>query len=245
METPPVPTDRPFTLHGAGCSRAVLRRLEMAGAVRRLVRGVYAAATLDLTPEVRHAALDLVLPDRSVPVGVTAAWAHGLLEECPRVLSDHRAPLSMLEAALTVGPTHGLIVYDAALRAGLPHRELLQAVPVWQRNLAALADGRSPSAAESRLRQAWLQADLPTPFLGHEVPGVGVRTALAHPRREFAATVEPVPARLLAECRSRGWWITEVDADRVTSVSLDLLAGHLRREFHRQLLSQIEVSPAG
>lgn len=245
MGIPHVPTDRPFTLHGAGCSRAVLRRLQMAGEVRRVVRGVYAAVDLELTPEVRHAALELVLPAGASPMRDAAAWAHGLLEDCPRIEGAPQAPLTLLEAALAAGPTWGLIVYDAALRRGLAHLTLLEAAPPAQRNLVALADGRSPSAAESRLRQAWLGADLPTPFLGHEVPGVRVRTALAHPARAFAATVQPVPAALLEECRSHGWWLTEVDPDRALDTPLEALSGHLRREFHRQLLTQVDVSPAG
>ena len=149
-----VPDDRPFTLHGAGCSRAVLRRLQVSGEVVRVVRGVYARAGLDLTPEVRHAALALALPPGAVPVGVTAAWAHGLLDGCPRLESAHRKPIGLLEAAIAVGPESGLAVYDAALRRGLPHLALLRAVPPDQRGLVALADGRAACAAESRLRGA-------------------------------------------------------------------------------------------
>lgn len=242
-----VPEDRPFTLHGAGCSRAVLRRLQVSGEVRRIVRGVYAHAGLEVTAEVRHDALALVLPAGAVPVGVTAAWAHGLLESCPRMESAHRDPVDLLEAAVSVGPELGLVVYDAALRLGVPHLALLGAVQPDQRGRVALADGRAADAAESRLRQAWLAADLPTPTIGHRVPGPdGERVALAHPLRAFAVSAGRLAEGDGAACRKAGWWLTEVDPDRALEAPVDLLAGHLRREFHRQLLAQVEeVSPTG
>lgn len=238
-----LPTDRPFTLHTAGCSRAVLRRLELAGEVRRVLRGVYASTGLELTPALRRRAVGLVIPEGAVPTGLAAAWVHGLVDDCAHVTSGHREPVTLLEAATVTGRVLGLPVYDAALRHGLPHRQLLMAVAPDQLAVAALADGRAWGAAESTLRKCWYAADLPTPRLGYHLR-LGRehrRVALAHPGRSFAAATDPWSREELRAARASGWWVSAVPPERVSAEAEDLLSGHLRRDFHRQLLAQLSA----
>jgi hypothetical protein len=76
-----LPLDRPFTpalARTAGVDRACLERMHREGTVRRLLRGVYLAATMQETPEVRAAALRLVVQRDAVVVDTTAAWVHGI-----------------------------------------------------------------------------------------------------------------------------------------------------------------------
>jgi hypothetical protein len=76
-----LPLDRPFTparARAAGVDRAALERMHREGTVRRLLRGVYLAATTPETPEVRAAALTLVVHRDAVVVDRTAAWVHGV-----------------------------------------------------------------------------------------------------------------------------------------------------------------------
>lgn len=67
----------------AGIGRAVLERLLREGRVRRLLRGVYLDATAPLSTSVRARALALVVGQRQVVVGTTAAWLHGV--DVPRL----------------------------------------------------------------------------------------------------------------------------------------------------------------
>lgn len=73
--------DRPFTCADAqrlGISRRRLRDSVRDGAVRRVVRGVYACAELGDTIELRTAAVALVVSPHSVVCDRTAAWLHGV-----------------------------------------------------------------------------------------------------------------------------------------------------------------------
>jgi hypothetical protein len=79
--SPRLPIAEPFTpamAAEAGIGRAVLDRLHREGRVRRLLRGVYLDATARSPVGVRAKALALVVGDRQVVVGQTAAWLHGV-----------------------------------------------------------------------------------------------------------------------------------------------------------------------
>ncbi|HJQ04868.1 MAG TPA: type IV toxin-antitoxin system AbiEi family antitoxin domain-containing protein [Nocardioides sp.] len=72
---------QPFTssdLARIGLTRAALRRLVAQGVVRRVVRGVYAAADLGDDVAVRASAIALLLGEGHVACDRTAAWLHGL-----------------------------------------------------------------------------------------------------------------------------------------------------------------------
>ena len=174
---------------------------------------------------------------------MTAGWVHGLVDNCFHLTSGHREPVTLLDAATATGRVLGLRVYDAALRRGLPHRQLLMAVAPDQLAVAVLADGRALSSAESGLRQRWYAADLPTPRVGfHLQLGRGRRrVALAHPSRNFAATTDPWSREALQAARAAGWWVSIVSPERICADREDLLSGHLRRDFHRQLLTQVSA----
>ncbi|MEX0428685.1 hypothetical protein AB3X52_13735 [Nocardioides sp. DS6] len=76
----PLP-DGPFTLADLpelGLTRPHLRRLLACGAVRRILRGVYVASTLEDTFELRVAAASRAAAAGHVIVDRTAAWVHGL-----------------------------------------------------------------------------------------------------------------------------------------------------------------------
>lgn len=84
---------------GLGLTTRALRVAESEGVVRRLFRGVYAAAAVPDTIETRAAALSLVVPPSAVVVDRTAAWLHGV-EVMPR---DFRLdpPLQMYQRSGT------------------------------------------------------------------------------------------------------------------------------------------------
>ena len=71
----------PFTAADAvnlGISRRTLRRMVQEGLVRRVVRGVYVAATVEDTIQLRARALALVLAPHQVVCDRTAAWLYGI-----------------------------------------------------------------------------------------------------------------------------------------------------------------------
>lgn len=75
----PLPLDRPFTTReamAAGISERVLRSLLDLGMLRRLLRGVYAAAQAHDGILLRARALSLVVPDAAVGTDWTACWLH-------------------------------------------------------------------------------------------------------------------------------------------------------------------------
>ena len=77
----PLPLDRPFTTReaaAAGIGRSTLSRLVRDGLVRRVLKGVYAAADLADDTDTRIAALALVVPPTAVVTDETAAWAQGV-----------------------------------------------------------------------------------------------------------------------------------------------------------------------
>jgi hypothetical protein len=77
----PLPLDRPFDVAMAdslGVGRRQLARMTVAGHLRPLVRGVYAAAQLPDTMTSRTAALALVVSEDAVVCSRTAAWLHGV-----------------------------------------------------------------------------------------------------------------------------------------------------------------------
>ena len=95
-----VPLDRPFTRAAAlagGVERRSLERMVEQGAVRRLLRGVYAASTVPDGPVLRARALALVQGSGSVAVERTAAWAHGV--EVGGFDDAGRVPLDVLPLA--------------------------------------------------------------------------------------------------------------------------------------------------
>jgi hypothetical protein len=102
--SPRLPIGEPFTpamAARAGIGRAVLDRLHREGRVRRLVRGVYLDATVPSSVAVRARALGLVVGERQVVVGLTAAWLHGV--EVPRADPDAPVPVEVHGRAR---PTH-------------------------------------------------------------------------------------------------------------------------------------------
>jgi len=97
-----LPSDRAFTAEEArafGATRKRIHQLVGVGILRPLLRGVYAAADLELTVDVRAAALSLVVPPRSVVTDETAAWLHGV------DLLDHRGGLPPLSFVRIHGDT--------------------------------------------------------------------------------------------------------------------------------------------
>jgi hypothetical protein len=102
------------------------------------------------------------------------------LTEC-RGVAMTAAARSCLDVARRCGPEEGLVVTDAALRAGLVSRADLddaasrlvriKAVPA-ARLVASLADPGAESAPESRLRYVWVvEAGLPAPLVNPVVLG--------------------------------------------------------------------------
>lgn len=75
----PLPLDRPFTKAdavAAGLTKRALASLVDLGLVRRLLRGVYAAAQAPDGLLLRARALSLVVPDSAVVTDWTACWLH-------------------------------------------------------------------------------------------------------------------------------------------------------------------------
>ncbi len=110
--------EHPFTSAEAadlGVTRARLRALVANGEMRRLMRGVYAPASLADTVDLRVSAASLVIPRHCVVVDRTAAWLHGV--DCwPAGWLDPPPPLEIVSAN-----------HEPSRRAGLlgGRRELL------------------------------------------------------------------------------------------------------------------------
>lgn len=153
-----------------------------------------------------------------------------------RHLAPERA-LALLDAMIGAGAlSHADLITGAASAAGLPG--IAQA-----RELAAMADGRSMNIAESVLRLHWLGAQLPTPAPGWKV--AGVRLALALPVHRFAVVLSnAVSATDRDAVRQQGWTVVALEESRVRSSDPASAAGHLEREFHLHLLSQMSCTNA-
>src|SRR4051795_2154107 len=81
-----LPLDEPFTpamARSVGISSQALSRMRENGLVRRVLRGVYVAATASPSVELRAASVGLLLRPRDVVVDRTAAWVHGALAAEP------------------------------------------------------------------------------------------------------------------------------------------------------------------
>jgi hypothetical protein len=92
-----LPPDLPFTpamARSVGVERAALDRLLREGSVRRLLRGVYAAAGTPDSGALRAAAVGLVTGRESVAVDRTAAWVHGV--DMTRLAPAEPRPLEVL-----------------------------------------------------------------------------------------------------------------------------------------------------
>ncbi len=82
---------------GLGVTRAQLRAMVANGEVRRLMRGVYAPASLVPTVDLRVHAAALVVPSHCVVVDRSAAWLHGV--DCwPAGWLDLPPPLEIVSA---------------------------------------------------------------------------------------------------------------------------------------------------
>lgn len=91
----PLPLDQPFTPDEAaalGVSRRQLRSLVHRCLVRRVVRGVYAAAQAPDDLAFRARAVALVLPTDAVATDRTAAWLHGV-DLVPRTAATVAPPI--------------------------------------------------------------------------------------------------------------------------------------------------------
>jgi hypothetical protein len=89
---PLLPLDEPFTpaiARAVGLDRRSLERMLAAGHVRRLLRGVYVAATAPESVVLRAAAAGLATSGRGIVVDRLAAWVHGVPLQGP-------APLDVL-----------------------------------------------------------------------------------------------------------------------------------------------------
>lgn len=131
------------------------------------------------------------------------------------------------------------------------HQQLLAELPrmaghrgVGQlRELAAQADDRPASVAESVLRLAWHRARLPTATPGLVVAAGprAVRLALAVERRQFGAALSgTVTAADLVALEGRGWRVLPLPERRVLEPDAEALRIHLEREFHQHLLAQLD-----
>lgn len=161
-----------------------------------------------------------------------------------------------LRTALDLGrhlsPDRAIAALDGLLRLGsFPHTALMAELPrfgsqhgVTQlRELAALADARADCAAESVLRLRWLHGRLPTPTPGLVVAGARgfpVRLSLGLEMHRFGAVLA---GRLGEQGRAalagRGWRVLVLGPDRMLASEPGLVTGHLEREFHLHLLSQV------
>lgn len=107
----PLPTDAPFTTadaQRAGIRRPVLTRLVEDGLLRRLLKGVYVAAQVPDSLQMRVKALSLVVPRGSAATDWTACWLHTGIS----APGGHRevAPISVFRATRGRRLRNGLCV---------------------------------------------------------------------------------------------------------------------------------------
>lgn len=139
-----------------------------------------------------------------------------------------------------------LPLLDGLIRAGsLAHADLIGASVRWARltgtaqvrELAAMADGRADGAAESVLRLRWYEARLPTPTPALAVGGH--RLALGLATHRFGVVLGRFAGEALAATNRAGWRVLVLDPLRVRTSDPDVVIGHLEREFHQHLLTQV------
>jgi hypothetical protein len=94
----PLPLDAPFTAGAAralGVSRRALLFMVDCGLLRRVIRGVYAAAQAPDDTLMRASALALVIPSTAVVTDRTAAWLHGV-DILPRSALTQAPPIDIV-----------------------------------------------------------------------------------------------------------------------------------------------------
>ena len=92
-----LPLDRPFTRAQAaalGVPRSLLDTLARRALIRQVVHGVYVAAQVVDSIELRAEALALVVPETAVITDRTAAWLHGV-DALPRSAVHEMPPVQM------------------------------------------------------------------------------------------------------------------------------------------------------
>ena len=118
-----LPLDQPFdrrTAGAAGIERAGLERLIRAGAVRRVLRGVYAPSVAPDTRAFRAAAVRLVVGEQAVVLDRTAAWVHGVGREALTSEPAGVVPLDLLARTTSRrGGSHRLAAHDLERVDGL------------------------------------------------------------------------------------------------------------------------------
>lgn len=177
-----LPLDRPFdrrTARAAGIERAALERLLRSGAVRRVLRGVYASAEAPDTRAFRAAAVALAAGDQCVVRDRTSAWVHGVAVEALTGAPATVVPLDVLTRTTSGrSGSHRLAVHDLqrvdGLRVTTPLRTALDLGRL-------LPPDRALACLDALLRggsftHAALLAELPR-MTG--CPGVGQLRALA------------------------------------------------------------------
>lgn len=94
----PLPLDKPFTprrARASGVTQYTFEKLVRSGLLRRVVRGVYAAAQAPDDMLVRAGALALVVPPTAVVTDRTAAWLHGV-DILPRYAVREPPPIDIV-----------------------------------------------------------------------------------------------------------------------------------------------------
>ncbi|WP_432937934.1 hypothetical protein ACQPXM_26115 [Kribbella sp. CA-253562] len=199
----------PFT------GRQVGRKLKWllgSGDIRPVLKGVYVDARVPDTPELRAAAVALLLPPETAACGRTAAWIHGIdttalgTSEVPGLhwtteatdlveiagLRVTSPAITAVNLAMNLPRPFALSAVDAILRSGAADLDSLRAVAITAdqprayqaRQILQYADRRAESPGESWLRLRLLDAGFPIPTLQFQVPGAGrtYRIDLAYPQ---------------------------------------------------------------
>ena len=178
-----LPLDRPFTramARTSGVERPALERMLREGTVRRLLRGAYVAGSAVETPELRAAAVALVVSRQAIAVDRTAAWVHGV-DTVPPGAAEVR-PVEVISPTRTSrgGPGTGRqlsghdLEHIAGLRLTTPLRTALDLGRLLPPELALGAMDRL--LATDRFTHVQLLAEIPR-MAGHR--GVGQLRVLA------------------------------------------------------------------